>query len=99
MIDKAYLLPLLPILGFLVLALFGRKIGEPAAGWLATATVGASFVLTCVLFADVLGRSAGSSREILDNLWTWIPVGGLQVHANLLVDPLKSRHPAMGLLK
>ena len=27
-------------------------------------------------------------RSFTQNLWTWIPVGGLQVHASLLVDPL-----------
>ena len=88
MIDHAYLIPLLPIVGFVVLAVFGRRIGEPVAGWLGTLTVGASFVLSCVVFGSLLSHPSGQHREIVDNVYTWISVGSLNVHLNLLIDPL-----------
>ena len=38
MIDVVWLIPALPLAGFLVLVLTGRRLGEPKAGYLATAT-------------------------------------------------------------
>ena len=87
MIHAAYLMPLLPLAGFVVLAAAGRRIGDPWAGWLGSATVVGSFVVACVVFAGLLDRS-GAARSFTQDLFTWIPVGGLQVHAALLVDPL-----------
>jgi NADH-quinone oxidoreductase subunit L len=87
-IHAAYLMPLLPLAGFVVLAGFGRRLGDPWAGWVGTATVGGAFVVACVTYAGLLGRPAGGSREFTQNLFNWIPVGGLQVKAALLVDPL-----------
>ena len=45
MLHAAYLMPLLPLAGFVVLAAFGRRLGDPVAGWLGTATVGGAFVV------------------------------------------------------
>ena len=87
MIHAAYLMPLLPLAGFVVLAVAGRRIGDPWAGWLGSATVVGSFVVACVVFAGLLDRS-GAARSFTQDLFTWIPVGGLQVHAALLIDPL-----------
>src|SRR5580658_2085712 len=88
MVHVAYLMPLLPLAGFVVLAAGGRKLGDPWAGWLGTATVGGSFVVAVITYIGLLGRQAGPSREVTQNLWAWIPVGGLQVKVALLVDPL-----------
>jgi NADH-quinone oxidoreductase subunit L len=88
MIHAAYLMPLLPLAGFVVLAGAGRRLGDPWAGWLGTATVAGSFVVACITYAGLLGRHSGVSREFTQTLFSWIPVGGLQVKAALLVDPL-----------
>ncbi|HZU80243.1 MAG TPA: proton-conducting transporter membrane subunit, partial [Acidimicrobiales bacterium] len=85
MIHAAYLMPLLPLAGFVVLAVFGRRIGDPLAGWLGTATVAASFVVACITYAGLLDRPG---RHFVQTLYTWIPVGGFQVKAGLLIDPL-----------
>ena len=37
LLDLAWMIPALPALGAVVLLLFGKRIGEPKAGWLATA--------------------------------------------------------------
>jgi NADH-quinone oxidoreductase subunit L len=87
-IHAAYLMPLLPLAGFVVLVAAGRRLGDPWAGWLGTATVGGAFVVACITYAGLLGRPAGAPREFTQSLFTWIPVGGLQVKAALLVDPL-----------
>ena len=87
MLHAAYLMPLLPLAGFVVLAAFGRRLGDPWAGWLGTATVLGSFVVACIVYAGLLARAA-PDRSFTQTLFTWIPVGGLQVKAALLVDPL-----------
>jgi NADH-quinone oxidoreductase subunit L len=88
MLHLAYLMPALPLAGFVVLACFGRRLGDPVAGWLGTATIAGSFVIACLVTSGLLARPSGASREVTQNLFTWIAVGGLQVHAALLVDPL-----------
>ncbi|MGC9962623.1 MAG: NADH-quinone oxidoreductase subunit L [Acidimicrobiales bacterium] len=87
MLHAAFLIPLFPFVGFLVLAAGGRKLGNPRAGWLATIMVLASFVTTIVVFAGLLGRSAGS-RSYTQTWYTWLAVDRLHVTAGLLIDPL-----------
>ena len=41
--DLIWLIPAFPLLGFVLILLGGRRLGEPLAGWLATAMVGGSF--------------------------------------------------------
>jgi NADH-quinone oxidoreductase subunit L len=77
----------LPLVGFGVQVLLGRRLGDPAAGGVATFFVGASFVVSVAVFFDLLTVHA-PVRSYTQNLWSWIPVGGLQVHASLYVDPL-----------
>jgi len=88
MLHAAFLMPLLPLAGFVVVALFGRRLGDPLAGWIGTATVAGSFVAGCVTYAGLLQKPGGPQREVVQNWFSWIPVGGLQVKAALLVDPL-----------
>ena len=87
MIHAAFLIPLFPLVGFAVLAPLGRKIGNPLAGWLATAMVAASFVVTCIVFAGLFER-APASRSFTEHLFTWFTVDRLHVGVGLLVDPL-----------
>ena len=55
--------------------------------WVDTATVTAAFVVACITTAGLLSRAA-PARSFDQTLFTWIPVGGLNVKAALLVDPL-----------
>jgi NADH-quinone oxidoreductase subunit L len=86
-LHVTYLIILLPLVGFAVQVLFGRRLGDPLAGVVATLFVAASFVVSVGVFFNLLSQT-GSVRSFNQNLWTWIPVGGLQVHAGLYVDPL-----------
>ena len=87
MLKVAFLIPLFPFLGFLVLTAFGRKLGNPRAGWLATIMVLASFVSAVVVFAGLLGRAAGA-RSYTQTWYSWISVDRLHVTAGVLIDPL-----------
>jgi NADH-quinone oxidoreductase subunit L len=87
MLDLVWLIPALPLAGFLLLVVFGRKLGEPAAGWLASAMVGLSFVVTLIVFAGLIDKP-DEERQFTQILWQWLPVGNLRVDVAFLVDPL-----------
>jgi NADH-quinone oxidoreductase subunit L len=86
-LSAVWLVPALPLAGFLVLLLTGRRLGDPWAGWLATVMVGASFVAGVVTFAGLLGESE-EERHFTFRLFEWLHVGGLEVDVAFLVDPL-----------
>ena len=87
MVDVAWLIPAFPLLGFILLTLFGRRIGEPGAGWLATLASAGAFVSTVVVFVGLLALEAAERFHIV-KLFTWLDVGSFEVDAGLLVDPL-----------
>jgi NADH-quinone oxidoreductase subunit L len=87
MLDLTWLIPALPLAGFLVLLALGRRLGEPLAGWLATAAVGGSFVASVVVFAGLAGEPE-HSRAFSQVLFEWVPAGGFSVDVGFLADPL-----------
>ena len=88
MLDVVWLIPAFPLLGFLVILLFGRKLGDPKAGYFATAMVAASFVVTVGVFADLMSLEAEARAEQVKTLFSWVAVGGLHVDLAFLADPL-----------
>ena len=87
MLDLVWLIPALPLAGFLLLTALGRRLGEPRAGWLATLLCFGSFGATVVVWAGLLDEHH-EDREFVQTLFSWIPVGDLQVDVGFLVDPL-----------
>ncbi len=87
MLHVTYLIILLPLVGFAVQLFGGRRLGDPLAGVVATVFIVASFVVSIGVYLDLLTVQA-PVRTYTQNLWTWIPVDRLQVHASLYVDPL-----------
>ena len=53
-----WVIPAVPLLGFLALVVGGRKLGDPRAGWLATFAVGGSFAAVVAVFIDLLSKEA-----------------------------------------
>jgi NADH-quinone oxidoreductase subunit L len=86
-LSAAFLIPLLPLAGFLILMASGRKLGNPRAGWLATFMVAASFVATVVVFIGLFRLQPGD-RSYTQSWFTWISAGHLHVDMGILVDPL-----------
>ena len=87
MIDLVWLIPALPLAGFCVLLLVGKRIGEPIAGYLATAMTGGAFLVALGVFFDLLSRDS-EKRAVTNVLFDWIKVGQLDIKAATLVDPL-----------
>jgi NADH-quinone oxidoreductase subunit L len=87
MLDVIWLIPAFPLAGFLLILLFGRRLGDPAAGYLASAMVLGSFVVSAGAYFDLLSIDA-EQRAHTETLFTWVPVGELRVAMALLADPL-----------
>jgi NADH-quinone oxidoreductase subunit L len=86
--SLAWLLVALPALSAAVLLIAGKRADK--WGHLLGALVPVVlFVYGVILFFSIKGESgSGSARERNLNLFTWMPVGRLQVHAGFLLDPL-----------
>ena len=87
MTSALWLLPAFPLVGALVLMVFGRRLGEPRSGWFAAAMPIASFLVTLSVYFDLLSRSSEERHEVI-TLFSWIPVGALHIDVALLADPL-----------
>ncbi len=85
MLDLVWLIPTLPLVGFCILLLVGKRIGEPLSGYLATAMVGGSFVMAAAVFVTLVGKHE-EERAFTKVLFSWMP--SLGVDAALLVNPL-----------
>lgn len=87
MLDLIWLVPALPLAGFLLVLLFGRRLGEPGAGVIATLMTAASFVVVGLIYLDMVSMPEEDRRRIV-TLYSWIPVGDLQIDLAFLADPL-----------
>ena len=87
MLNTVWLVPALPLAGFLLLVLFGRRLAEPKAGWLAATMCGSSFFVTLLVFLDMVSKTAEERSHVV-RVFSWIPVGSLQVDLAFLADQL-----------
>ncbi|MFM9225958.1 MAG: hypothetical protein ACKOQ1_04935, partial [Actinomycetota bacterium] len=87
MSDLLWLIPALPLAGFLVILVLGRRLGEPGAGVVATLATASSFVVVAATYLDLLGRPE-EERHLVLRLFEWVPVGSLRVDMALTADPL-----------
>ena len=87
MTELVWLVPALPLAGFVILLLAGRRLGDPRSGYLATAMVVAAFAVSLAIYIDLLGRPSEERFEVV-TLFEWMPVGSFRVDMALLADPL-----------
>jgi len=85
MVELVWLIPALPLAGFVLLWIFGSRMGDPWAGWLGTIMVAASFVAAIVVFA---GLVKGPEQVYDQSLFTWIPAGSFSVDLGFYLDHL-----------
>ncbi len=80
-----------PLVGFLLNGVFGsilqKRLGEKLVGVFGCATIGFSFLLSIVLFTNMLGHPADQRKNVYD-LYNWVSAGGLSVGVSYLVDQL-----------
>jgi NADH-quinone oxidoreductase subunit L len=74
-------------MGFLVLALFGRRLPRPIVAWIGAGSVGLSAIAAGVLAGwYMLYSSEGAGYSQV--LWTWMNVGDIAPRISLYLDPL-----------
>jgi NADH-quinone oxidoreductase subunit L len=80
-------IPALPLLGFLVLSLAGRRLPKQAIAFMGAGTVCLAALITIVLGISFLQTPpAGGAYSQL--LWSWFKIGTLSVDISLRVDAL-----------
>ena len=84
-INLAWLVPLFPLLGFLITGLSSNRLKNNQAGILATAMVFLSFAVSVSLFFIL--RSSGQEAVTL-TLFNWISVANLNIPFAFLIDHL-----------
>jgi NADH-quinone oxidoreductase subunit L len=78
----------LPLVGFVVNGLFGRKLrNEALIGAIGSGTVGIAFLLACAMFAQMLGSPIDERARIV-TLFPWISAGALSAGFSYQIDQL-----------
>jgi NADH-quinone oxidoreductase subunit L len=80
------LIPLLPFVGFLINAGFGRRVSKAAAGAIACGAMIASFLVSAAAVWNLIGHEAEARLVVFD----WIRSGDFDAPFALALDPLSS---------
>jgi len=87
MINLVWLVPLIPLLGFVINGLGRNTFSKNLIGFIGSGVILISFVISIGIFL-ALGSDAVKSHEIF--LFDWISAGSLKIPLSFLVDPLSS---------
>ena len=82
-----WLIPVLPLAGFIILALAGKVLSTRAIATIGVGSVGLSALASLVAAGRFLSSPPPSHTWLL-HLWTWIPATGFQASLGLAFDPL-----------
>jgi len=81
------LIPAIPFLSFLILALFGHKLSRKVAGIIGAGSIGLIAVLT-IIVAIRFFNSLPQVKSYSVNVWEWINAGNLKVNISFSLDAL-----------
>ncbi|MGJ1392496.1 NADH-quinone oxidoreductase subunit L [Sphingobacterium spiritivorum] len=91
MIELIWLIPLLPLIGFLINGIGQHILPKSLVGVIGSGVVLASFLISCGIFSTVYeARVAGDAAVFTQEIFNWIKVGNLSISLSFLVDPLSS---------
>ncbi|MBK1441154.1 NADH-quinone oxidoreductase subunit L [Parapedobacter sp. ISTM3] len=91
MIELIWLIPLLPLVGFLVNGLGRNVLPKSLVGIIGSGVVLGAFLLSCGVFSVVYSaRQAGEAATFTQLIFDWISAGNLHVSLSFLVDPLSA---------
>lgn len=85
MLDIVWLIPVLPLIGFLLNGLFGKNLPEKVVGAIGTSAVLAAFAISIGVFIEM--QSLPIKQFILP-IFDWIQIGSLSIPFSFLIDPL-----------
>jgi len=85
MLDYIWLLPTLPLLGFLILILTAGNLPKRAVAIIGAGSIGLSFLVALIIAL----RFIGSGEEFfVKEAWVWMAVGGFDASFNFYLDGL-----------
>jgi NADH-quinone oxidoreductase subunit L len=94
-VELCFLIPALPLAGFLILTLFGARLGRRAAATIGVGSVAASAVLALIVAVQFLaayfgseGAGGGVATPFVQPLWPWMSVGTFEASISLRIDAL-----------
>jgi NADH-quinone oxidoreductase subunit L len=87
MLRLLWIVPALPLLGFLRLALFGRRSSRTVSAVIGCASVGGSAILALLIAAEFI-RTLPQVKAYHQILWTWISVAGFEPGIGFHLDAL-----------
>lgn len=87
MIKLVGLIPLLPLIGFVIIGFLGKKLSKGLVGFIASGAVLAAFAISLGIFFELTGQT---QKSITVDLFSWISAGKLSVPFSFLIDPLSS---------
>jgi len=79
------LIVLAPLIGSILAGLFGKKIGRSGAHWSAITGVAISFILSLVVFKDIV---IDNSAPFNGTVYSWMISDGIQFEIGFLIDRL-----------
>ncbi|PQL95520.1 NADH-quinone oxidoreductase subunit L [Apibacter adventoris] len=84
-----YLIPALPLIGFIICGIFGKKMSEKMVGGIATLMVFISFLLSIIIFGNLcISSSLDNYDPIKQNLFNWFTIGEFKVNFAFQIDQL-----------
>jgi len=83
-------IPLLPLLSFVILGLFGNKMSHKVAGTIGTCVLAVVFALSLFTAYQYfsIGWAEGVHKAIVPFNTTWLPLGELHFDMGILLDPI-----------
>ncbi len=84
MIQLAWLIPVLPLLGFLIIGLAGKRLSKAIVTAVGCGSVLLSFAISVGIFLEL----KGTAQTV--HLFDWINAGKLNLGFDLLIDPLSA---------
>src|SRR5687767_8905219 len=86
-VQLLWLIPALPLAGFVLLTLFGDRLSRRAITWVGVGSVGSAALITGLVGTAFL-QNLSESSVYRQTLWTWIETSGLSVAVTLNLDAL-----------
>jgi NADH-quinone oxidoreductase subunit L len=87
MMKLVGLVPILPLIGFLIIGFFGKKMSKGLVGVIGSGVVFAAFAIALGLFFDICEHE---QKSYTIDFFNWISAGKLSIPFSFLVDPLSS---------
>src|ERR1043165_3570338 len=87
MIKLIWLIPLLPLIGFTIIGLFGKKMSKGLVGTIGSGVVLGAFAVALGIFFELSGQA---QKSVTIELFPWISAGKLSIPFSFLIDPLSA---------